>query len=976
VTRAVPATYWALIGKEPGTKDDYSILREGPRRADGHENRAWAAIPSTPQLGGAPGPGRLPWVTFTPYTAAGQRWIAATVIEATRHRDAVGRPVVSARYVELPFAEFADGGTTYTALRRAVPEAAAMKSADLARPPLLDLGAADSNGAVVARALADRATFDHAARVACLLLAGEVLITVGEADLPSLDDRLALFDRVLALLPCGVRAGVTIASWQDGTGSVAFRLAYGMFADHGQPVAGHAGHVRPPSGGVAGEYLRLLTELRERYGTARIVEHLAAHRWPLLPTGANAAAGAAESRNDREALEILRCLSDVRLAVAAARSGTGSADRLAVAWLSGDERIDQRSLDDLESRLLQMGGGRAAAAVLPRWSERTATLAAAVVLGELAAGASPRDERAEGQPDRDVHGEQGPVQARRWSPAAFRLRAYAAQCDAEDSFLRALVDGWRAGGAGSIPAEPVAACMDGTPPGDGELPGVRLALLGAPDLARVLLRLSLRRDPAARPDLIGELREAVRGGLLGSLPSTVSGAQLDVLTDAQIAPLINDQLNVLDPAATAWIGWLDPADADAPAWLARYAVLAAPPRAPVPVAPADGAQEDLALIAWLAVRQSDFSALAAEWWPPLFRLARTQTGTGGDGKAVARVHAYLGSDSGGLAPEWWPPLIHRGSARAAAGASSPGDGPVDILATARARADLRRLAALARTLRLGGADPLADARADTLRLYLGRPPAHHPAHAGTTLVGGYLDALWTVWSELPADADSTALTLLLLSAVFGPADWFGPPSRDPVDWVVSPDPVIPVDPLGAFAVMLLLDVVLDDRVPFNAVIADKVAEIVSANPALLRHDRLTSDWWARVERLRPDVRDPARRLRVAVREAVARADQDGAQDREEVAGVAVLSGLTVAGGSLTVEELAAIIRPLLDRQPPQNREALFRVISGTLRLEADRNGGQHAERDLARDEATLFDLLGVQDEQRQGRLRRRRSLVS
>ena len=963
MTRNVPATYWALIGKEPDTKDDYSMLSEGPRRADGHEDRAWAGIPSTPELGGAPGPGRLPWATFTPYTAAGQCWMAVTIVEATRHLDAIGRPVVRARYLELPFAEFASGATSYTALQRAVPEADVMKSAGPATPPLLDLGASsDGTQAAVGRALADRATFDHAARIAARVLAGDVLIAVHDADLPSLGERLALVDRVLALLPFGVRAGVTIASWQDGTGRAAFRLAYGRFAHHGQPVVGHSGQVSPPSDGIAGEYLYLLSELCELHGAARIVDHLAAHWWPLAPTGANAAAGTPD--NNLEALEILRCLSDPHLAVAAARSGTGSADRLAVAWLSGDERLDQRARDDLETRLLQMGGGSAAAAVLPRWSRRTAKLAAAVVLDELAAG---------DQAVQYAGGEQGATSVLRSSPAAWRLRAYAAQCDADDSYLTALIDGWLRRGADGIPAGPVAACLDGTPPRDGDLRGFRLALLGAPSLARVLLRLSLRRDPAARPDLVGELRTAARSGLLGSPASAAPGDQLAALDSVGVAQLIADQLDALDPAAAAWIDWLDPAEADAPAWLARYAVLIVPAPTPVPLPRTPsapdivGAKEDLPLIAWLAVRRSDFSALSPEWWPELYRLARARAGTHAGSSVIARVHDRLRADLDGQSPHWWPQL-RTGGTEVAAGA----DNPDDIRAVARAQADLRRLAALAGTLRLGGADPLADACADTLRLYLGLPPAHHPVNAGQKAAGSYLDALWAVWSEPPADADSTALTLLLLTAVFRSADSFGSPGRDPVDAAVSPAPVIRADPLGAFAVTLLRDVVLDDRSPLNAVIADEVADIVSAHPALLRNARLTSDWWARVEQLCPDIRDPARRLRIAVREAATTAGQDSVPDREVMAGVAVLSGLAIAEGGLTAEELAAIIRPLLDLQPPRNREAVLRVITGTLRLVDDQDGARVAEQDRARAEATLSYLLGVQAEQGGARLRRRR----
>src|ERR1017187_3286665 len=72
---------------------------------------------------------------------------------------------------------------------------------------------------------------------------------------------------------------------------------------------------------------------------------------------------------------------------------------------------------------------------------------------------------------------------------------------------------------------------------------------------------------------------------------------------------------------------------------------------------------------------------------------------------------------------------------------------------------------------------------------------------------------------------------------------------------------LPEGPLGAEALTVLRAVVTDDRIPLDGAIVDTVADIVAATQGLTEDPSLTADWWARVERLRPDVRGPWVRLR-------------------------------------------------------------------------------------------------------------------
>jgi hypothetical protein len=453
----IGAPRWALLGKRPGDKGDYHILRGTPGLT---HDRAWSGVPSTPQLGGKPGPGRLPWVTFTPRAAADEPWMAVTVIDATDDRDAAGRPVVSIRYVELPFAELARDRACYLALYHAMPSVAAFRAAPGDEPVALRL---DDAYAQAARALAtDADAFDRAARIAALLLSDEVLIELGSADMMTLEARLAQFDQVLALLPYGVRASAALASWHDGTQPTAFRLAYGEFAFRGQSAVGRVGRVPRPRDPAADAYLRALLSLVAADGIEAVCDQLSLHRWPPTP---HADAGHAMALAE-EAAGILRELADPELLVAAILDGRATVGRVAAVRELAAGRLDRTARDQLERYLLAQDGGIAAQSVLSGWSDRTAKLGADVVLAELAVSEH--------------------------SPAAGRLRGYAVAKGEEERFLAALVGRARSGSL--VPPERIAACLDELPPRVGELPILRGTVVDWPGLGRAVLFRALRDD--------------------------------------------------------------------------------------------------------------------------------------------------------------------------------------------------------------------------------------------------------------------------------------------------------------------------------------------------------------------------------------------------------------------------------------------------------------------------------------------------
>ena len=206
-------------------------------------------------------------------------------------------------------------------------------------------------------------------------------------------------------------------------------------------------------------------------------------------------------------------------------------------------------------------------------------------------------------------------------------------------------------------------------------------------------------------------------------------------------------------------------------------------------------------------------------------------------------------------------------------------------------------------------------RLDTVRLRLGLPPRHYPASEGAPACLAYLDALWSLWLDGTAGIDVSALTSRLLALPSG------------------------TDLLGEPAVTLLRAVVTDDRIPFSASLADVIAAMLDSAAALTEDPRLDAQWWARVERFRPDVRTPATRLRAALRRAAA--DPATADPVE----IAVLSARAAAGG-LSSADLAAALGEYLATRTPAEKGAMFRILGAVMQLSYPDDAGQAQAVDL------------------------------
>jgi hypothetical protein len=219
---------WALHGKDAHS-GEYDILAwstgalDRANFADAISRFHLGELSTLPQvavsyarLGDQPAVGYLA-LAIDEFGAHG-RWTA---------HDRIGRPITYTRYFCLPYqrmAELAVGYlSTYEALRR-------VKLPEASGPPLRVRLAAPT-----ARLLG---IDPLAMRVAALLLVGRPVCILG-ADATSIDERLRFIDTVMDLLPYGLRARMTAATWTRAThGGHRFRLFFssaprqGSQADH------------------------------------------------------------------------------------------------------------------------------------------------------------------------------------------------------------------------------------------------------------------------------------------------------------------------------------------------------------------------------------------------------------------------------------------------------------------------------------------------------------------------------------------------------------------------------------------------------------------------------------------------------------------------------------------------------------------------------------------------------------------------
>ncbi|HEX3924496.1 MAG TPA: hypothetical protein VHY31_19580, partial [Streptosporangiaceae bacterium] len=213
---------WALWGKQPGTRQDYSVLGCSPEsfsRAD------FAAIITRFAAGSpdatATGLAALPWVTVSWVGVDDNPHLGVSVTGDSGQLDGVGRPITQTAYFCVPYAELARTPVGYCDLYDAI--TAMTPSLRPVDGPMILLTARALSSDRLADAVrrADEATV-HA--TAALVLTTPV--SVVEAEGASLRDRLEFIDAVASLLPYGFRARFSGATWSDSGTKHRVRLAF------------------------------------------------------------------------------------------------------------------------------------------------------------------------------------------------------------------------------------------------------------------------------------------------------------------------------------------------------------------------------------------------------------------------------------------------------------------------------------------------------------------------------------------------------------------------------------------------------------------------------------------------------------------------------------------------------------------------------------------------------------------------------
>jgi hypothetical protein len=248
---------WALWGKPPGTRDDYSVLACSPEpfsKADFGKilTRFSAGTPATRPAG----PGSLPWVTLSWVGVDDGLQLGIAIETATDDVDGVGRPITQTSYFCVPYNELAAARVSYLSLYDAVKDLSLLAQGGGMIPvTLAPLDSLEAAGTV------EEFGENTVITAAALLLRGPVSIVQAEGS--TLVERLRFLDAVASLLPYGFRAKFSAATWSESSAKHRIRLAFATRSrEDGTTVSWREPAIVSADQNVARNYVEHFRQLR------------------------------------------------------------------------------------------------------------------------------------------------------------------------------------------------------------------------------------------------------------------------------------------------------------------------------------------------------------------------------------------------------------------------------------------------------------------------------------------------------------------------------------------------------------------------------------------------------------------------------------------------------------------------------------------------------------------------------------------
>lgn len=240
-TRAAAVTaQWALWGKTPGSGEDYQILQTS------HGALSQDNFAQTISRFGTGTDEPLPQVTMSWMYAGETLHLGVAIQEWSGDGDHARRRIARTRYYAVPYGQVTGRPVSYEGL---------LKAFGPRLPPIADplkVPVDTLNGADVAEALTDTTR-----EATALLLTGRPLCLLDGEDL-DLQTRVRTLDAVAALLPYGLRAGLSASTWTSGSAMHDIRLSFTDFAGKNANALSFHGPPRSRHTELSRRYLELL----------------------------------------------------------------------------------------------------------------------------------------------------------------------------------------------------------------------------------------------------------------------------------------------------------------------------------------------------------------------------------------------------------------------------------------------------------------------------------------------------------------------------------------------------------------------------------------------------------------------------------------------------------------------------------------------------------------------------------------------